>query len=454
MEISRIVAIWTLACVVTIVILSGFAVLSGPAFTHARAVAVSKHALLNGDLDVTGQTINGNYTEPGDNFTECSMLLMQIERPVGVFLQAIDTHLPDGVFLQAIDTHLRQTDNHPCDILKKTLVDASDAPALSYFHYPYGARHLEAFVLSLMSFGKARKLYYALSYGSLGLLFAAMLWRDARTALMLAPIPAMLALSFSLHLFGGNLAHAPGFFVCWLMLAIFVAAKPWLRSTQRRAAFIAAIGVLTIYFDLLNGVIPTILALTIVLNHFFYVRDYSGKPGYFSKAMLNGGVIVVSFLAAFFIINVSRLFLLSELGIDTSEYIHGLLFRTGDHVESIRVTFLTTLGWLLNVRSQLAPGGVRLGNVTIIAGIFSWIGATVVLAARYRVDIGIDIVVLASAAIGVLAWYKLFPQHTHIHMWFMVRLLALPVVFGMTALAVACFGSSSLNREIADKIAG
>ena len=53
MEILRIVAIWTLACVVTIVILSGFAVLSGVALTHARAVAVSRHALLNGDLNVT-----------------------------------------------------------------------------------------------------------------------------------------------------------------------------------------------------------------------------------------------------------------------------------------------------------------------------------------------------------------------------------------------------------------
>ena len=230
---------------------------------------------------------------------------------------------PVGFFLQAIDARLRQNENHTCDTLKKTLLDASDAPVFSYFHYPYGARHLEAFVLSLMSFGNARKLYYALSYSSLGLLFAAMLWRDARTALMLAPIPATLALSFSLHLFGGNLAHAPGFFVCWLMLAIFVAAKPLLRTTERRAAFIAAIGILTIYFDLLNGVIPTILALTIVLNHFFFVRDYSSKPGYFSKAMLNGGAIAVSFLAACFIINFSRLFLLSALGIDTSEYIHG-----------------------------------------------------------------------------------------------------------------------------------
>jgi len=442
MEISRIVAIWTLACVVTIVILSGLAVVSGAAFTHARAVAVSKHALLNGDLNVTMQTIFGNYrTEYGDTYTECAMLQMQIERPV-------------GIFLQAIDTHLRQNDDHPCDTLKKTLFDVSDAPVRSYFHYPSGARHLEAFVLSLMSFGNARKLYYALSYSSLALLFAAMLWRDARTALMLAPIPATLALSFSLHLFGGNLAHAPGFFICWLMLALFVAAKPWLQSTERRAAFIAAIGIMTIYFDILTGTIPTILALTIVLNHFFYVRDDRGKPGYFSKAMLNGSAIAVSFLGACFIINVSRLLLLSKLGIDTSEYIHGLLFRTGDHVGSLRVTFLMNLLWLLNARSQLAPGGELLGNVTIVIGIYSWIRAAVALASRYSVDIGTDIVVLASAAVGVLAWYGAFPQHTSIHVWFMVRLLALPAAFGMTALAVARFGSSSSNREIADKIAG
>ena len=165
----------------------------------------------------------------------------------------------------------------------------------------------------------------------------------------------MLALSFSLHLFGGNLGHAPGFFVCWLMLAIFVAAKPWFRTTERRAAFIAAIGMLTIYFDILTGVIPTILALTIVLNHFFYVRDYSGEPGYFSKAMLNGGVIAVSFLAACFIINVSRLFLLSELGIDTSEYIQALLLRTEDDMGSR--TFLMNLA--VAAQRSLAAGAWR-----------------------------------------------------------------------------------------------
>ena len=40
------------------------------------------------------------------------------------------------------------------------------------------------------------------------------------------------------------------------------------------------------------------------------------------------------------------------------------------------------------------------------------------------------------------------PQHTVIHAWFMVRLLALPAAFGMTALAVAWFGSNSSNPEV------
>ena len=66
----------------------------------------------------------------------------------------------------------------------------------------------------------------------------------------------------------------------------------------------------------------------------------------------------------------------------------------------------------VTVRRSLAaaPGGERLGNVTIVISIFSWIRATIVLAARYSVDIGTDTVVLAAAAVSVLAWYKAVPS--------------------------------------------
>ena len=122
-------------------------------------------------------------------------------------------------------------------------------------------------------------LYRALSYGSVALLFAAMLWRSPATAILLAPIPLFLIGAFALHRFGGNLAHAPGYFVGFAALAIFVALPRLFDTAARRLGFAGALGVLAAYFDLLNGVIVTLLALTILLNHFFYIASRAGSAG-------------------------------------------------------------------------------------------------------------------------------------------------------------------------------
>ena len=43
------------------------------------------------------------------------------------------------------------------------------------------------------------------------------------------------------------------------------------------------------------------------------------------------------------------------------------------------------------------------------------------------------IVLLATAAVGILGWYWLLPQHTYIRVLFMVRLLALPAASEVSA---------------------
>jgi hypothetical protein len=47
-----------------------------------------------------------------------------------------------------------------------------------------------------------------------------------------------------------------------------------------------------------------------------------------------------------------------------------------------------------------------------------------------------DLSVIVLAAVGVLAWYRLFRQHTYIHVLFVVRIVALPASFGLVAAAL------------------
>ena len=101
-----------------------------------------------------------------DFFTECALLTMQKLRHDRAFWSALDTR-----FIMPLD-------QHPCDTLRILVLStaeqrASLAAPVSYFNYPLGSRHLEAFVLSALDYGPATTLYRALSYGSIALLFAA-----------------------------------------------------------------------------------------------------------------------------------------------------------------------------------------------------------------------------------------------------------------------------------------
>lgn len=424
---------WLSGSVVSLGIISGLAVLSGVTLSHERAAAVIEYALQHDKLSATSHP-------GGDTFTECAMMETQMLRPPGAIWQALDTklRLPPR--------------EHPCDTLHTmmfgTPAQIAAAPQVSsYVSYPQGSRHLEALVFSVINYSKAVILYDALSYGSLALLLAAMVWRDRKTALVLAPVPIVLALAFSLHIFGGNLAHAPGFFAGWLMLALLVAAKPWFEPPYRRAALIAAAGVVTTYFDLLSGSIPTILALAIVLNHFYFVADTRQQPAYFMRAMGTGIAIAASFVATNVMVNLPRLWLLAASGVETGNFRGGLLSRMSDLAGEMPVSFAMNVAALFAQRHQMTPGGEPLASWVLITGALCWAGV-LASAAIKRLPDPAGTLVLAAAAAGPIAWYVVFPSHTYIHAWFMVRLLALPCAFGMAAAMLTAKGWCVAPRPV------
>lgn len=405
-----------------------FGVLSGFALTDARLVEVIRNAFANGELAYADRTHE-------DFFSECALLEMQQLRRRDSLLSAFDTKLLDG------------PGDHPCDWLRAvTLGSAEQKAALpaaaSYINYPFGSRHLEAFVLSVIDYGPATQLYRALSYGSVAVLFLAMLWRAPATASVLGPIPLLLIGGFALHRFGGNLAHAPGYFCGFLAFAVFVGMPRWFHGAARRLAFAGVLGVLAAYFDLLNGVIVTLLALTILLNHFFYLGGERDQPDYILKAASQACAIFGCFLAAYIAVTLGRLGLLWLNGVDISVFMARLLARTQSDI-GIRLTFGLNLETLFAARFQLTPGGADPASWVFVAGIAGWmfvalIGlATLALRRRLQTPALVDVLVLAAVSLGVLAWYRTFTAHTYVHALFMVRLLAIPLSCGIVAALLA-----------------
>jgi len=405
-----------------------FAVLSSLALSEARIADAVKAAFAKDELAYATRIRE-------DFFTECAMLEMQQLRQGNVFRSALDTRL------------IMRPEEHPCDTLRKLVLGtaeerASLPAAVSYFNYPYGSRHLQAFVLSALEFGTAASLYRALSYGSVIVLFAAMLWRSPATAVLLTPIPLLLLGAFSFHVLGGNLGHAPGYFVGFIALAIFIASPAFFRSPSRRLGLAGAVGVIGAYFDILDGVIVTLLALAILLNHFFYVAEGRYSPRYLLKAASQAIAIFASFLAAFLIVTLGRLGLLWLICVDVSRFTANLAVRTA-HDIGIPITFGLNLETLFAIRSQLTPGGASSANWIFLAGIACWIFAsltglaTLMLRRSLRSPPVVDALVLVGVSFGVFAWYWCFTAHTFVHAAFMVRLLALPLACGLVAALLA-----------------
>lgn len=401
-----------------------FATLSGFALSDARLSEVVKRAFANGELAYASHIRE-------DFFGECALLSMLKLRHASAVWSALDTRF------------ILQMDEHPCDTLHALVLGTADEKAslpadVSYFNYPFGSRHLEAFVLNALDYGPAASLYRVLSYGSVVLLFAAMLWRSAGTATVLAPLPLALLGAFAMHRFGGNLAHAPGYFLGFTALTFFVAAPGMFRDPNRRLAFAGALGVLAAYFDILNGLIVTLLALTIVFNHFFYVAANREHPGYLREAAVLAVAIFLSFLGAYVVVTVGRLGLLWLNGVDVSRFTTNLAVRTGNDI-GIPVTYGQSLERLFAMRSQLTPGGAHIANWVFLAGLGGWIFAALsglVTAARWRslrVPAIVDVLALAAVGLGVFVWYRCFVAHSFVHAAFMVRLLAIPLACGVAA---------------------
>ena len=422
---SRSLSIGVLSATLLVLIL---AIGSGVTLTRARLIQVAQNALTSGDLPF-------NTHRDEDYFTECSMLTMQYLRN-------------DNVVLNAIETRFVRSAAHPCADLQALLtfgrLPGNPAPSpMSYVNYPLGSRFLEALILSALDFGTAKRLYALLSYGSVCVLFLGA-WRNSpRQALIVLPVGVFLLFAFGFHRFGHSLSHAPGFFVGFSALGVFLAARDRFRQPDNRVIFFGFLGTIVAFFDLMHGSIPVVLSLTIVLNHLFYVApaaqlDSGRSPSrYWFVAFREAVIVFVCFVAAYAALTVGRLLLLN-LVIDGgwAQYAVALGFRLGNEIPGRVIGLQDVIEKLWQARFQLTPGGFTPSTSMLVMSLAAWIFTIgllpFVLWRRGKTSLVVlaDVSLVVLAAVGVLAWYRLFRQHTFIHVLFAVRNAAVPASYG------------------------
>jgi hypothetical protein len=308
-------------------------------------------------------------------------------------------------------------------------------------------------MLSFVEFRTARAVYNIISYLSAITLFLAA-WRNSRrTTIVLLPIALVILFGFSLHLFGNNLAHAPGFFFGFLGLSALL-VKAWFEKLSMRLFSFGMLGVVISYFDILTGAIPVVLSLSIVLNHFYYVAaEQVDAKSYFISAVSQATAIVACFVGAYVALTVLRLGILSVLDFGWRDYFAALGVRLGNYAPGRTVSFADNVRALWFVRSQLVPGGAQPATWLIFISLTSWIFALTAMPYAYFMDressekVSVDVLVLVGATFGIIVWFLCFTRHTYEHALFIVRLISLPVAYGIVAaILVGSFLLSSRYR--------
>ena len=263
---------------------------------------------------------------------------------------------------------------------------------------------------------------------------------------MLLPVGLFLLLGFALHRFGHNLAHAPGFFVGFTGLGAFLGARDRFRRPENRVIFFGFLGTLVAFFDLMHGSIPIVLSLTILCNHFFYVvpaarRDADRSPAHYWRVALQQALIVfVCFGVAYGALTACRLVLLNAIvGVGWQQYAVSLGLRLGNEIPGRAIGLEDVIQKLWAARFQLSYGGFTPSTWGLFVALAAWVFTLCLLPlACWRrgsaaVVLLADLSIVALAAVGVLMWYRLFRQHTFIHVLFAVRMVAVPAALGVVA---------------------
>lgn len=334
-------------------------------------------------------------------------------------------HLPDTASLNA------------CATLRKLVVDGRSPEGMYSFRYTrywHGYMPIAGALLSVVDVATARKVLRVLAYASvLALLIAGL--RNP-TFLPLSGAVSVCALFFwGLPSFGLGLSHAPGDSAVMLGIALLVF---WHRRLVRLDVLVpccAAFGAVVVYFEMLTGPLP-IAAGLLFPTAYLISRTARGEASAGEHLRFATGGLV-AFAAGATLTVVSRL-AVAELAVHPSglpEFVYNLRHY------SVSVGPQHHLpGWLvpmfrLAYRGSVLTYGSAVGMAALyLSALGAWVGAFVVAWKRATRVAWADLLAFVVGAASVPAWCLLLPEHTYEHVFFMVRIMIVPISLGWAAL--------------------
>lgn len=309
----------------------------------------------------------------------------------------------------------------PCDGLNAALRGAPP-PNESYMRYWNGSVVLARFVFAALDYMAAYGLYLFLSAFALGF-WGYALFKNGVPKQMAGLIPFSLLWFGGFVFYGGNMAHAPAFFMPFLVLAGFTLWARWWERPESRITVAAALGVVTLYFDMLFGAIPFILTALLLTTLLCDKENNLRKTMSYTLVFLAAGSLT-------FALKIFSLSALKGFDVVWADITNQLSLRMGAALAGgEKVSYASLLFEQLPKAAEKIYGHPFL-LLALMGGAFLSL-----LLAVWRMRF--CALPLLLAVMVVPLWYALFMNHSWVHSGFACRLLVWPILLGFLALALA-----------------
>lgn len=345
---------------------------------------------------------------------------------------------------------------------------ASSQPGLKpYSRYWHGLAALTALLLNVLDLAELRcslkSAFYALGACtvSIGLLRArrGTSGPDARAGIAAATMALCLLLFSGAPWFAQSLTHGYSDIAMLLLLACGCWWSLERVSLAGLAVLGAVCGTITIYLEYLNGPIPSVMVVLLVMVGFDapnelnlaqrWARTVTAISAYVTAI---GTSLAAKMLATIAVFGTAVL----------AEFIDALAVRVGNNkpvyalaADSRNFTLRDLFNSVSGNLEQIAWLFPHFGYFLVcLAGLELGYGAWWLWRRRARDAYAYAMMSALLASVVVPAWYLAFRNHTNIHAWFMVRLMAWPLATGWLAVLVVVLASRKQVRSAAASLAG
>jgi hypothetical protein len=331
-------------------------------------------------------------------------------------------------------------------------VGGTGAEFIQYDRYLLGMRVLGRALLSAMSVASMRHVQVAVSYSLLFLTFLLALWRfrlakhppERERLAGIAAISLAFALFYGVPYFDAALKFAAMDWMLYLFVLIALLFPPHAMRPLSLAVYGASFGSCIAIFEFLTGGLPISLALLPLLLGLGF---RNGWQTYADKLLQLWASFCIAAIAMFAI---KKVYTVIFLG-DSENFMASLLHRTYGEFEiqtDVRYSLVSLAKIYYSFGTIIALGVRHLGPLLQLGGL----AALAFVTWRTR---GLlwrpDHTIIWAGWLSLFAlaiWFAVFLNHALLHVFFMARMLVVPILVGMVIVATQLAGRLARHTSI------